>query len=230
MSASSVTSDCLQKHAVSFGHKIVIVDTPGISDTETMQNEIQKCLRITSPGPHAFILVLSPSRYTMEEQKLLEYFVDYFGERFYNYLIILFTRKDDLDAEGEKLTDELNTAPVELKALIEKCGRRVIAFNDKLKGEQQNAQVINLLSMIWKNIKSNDVEYYTNEMTTEPEKQLRKRNEGMMINANVERREEFIEIQRRPSLQIESKIAEEAKRDKETLQQCEGLLMKKSGE
>lgn len=195
-----------------------------------MQNEIQKCLRITSPGPHAFIVVLSPSRYTMEEQKLLKYFVDYFGERFYNYLIILFTRKDDLDAEGEELTDESNTAPVELKALIEKCGRRVIAFNEKLKGEQQNAQVINLLSMIWKNIKSNDVEYYPNEMFTEPEKQLRKRNEGLMINANVERREEFIEIQSRPLLQIESKIAEEAKRDKETLQQCEGLLMKKSGE
>lgn len=67
-------------------------------------------------------------------------------------------------------------------------------------------------------------------MFTEPEKQLRKRNEGLMINANVERCEEFIEIQSRPSLQIESKIAEEAKRDKETLQQCEGLLMKKSGE
>lgn len=195
-----------------------------------MQNELYKCLDNTSPGPHAFILVLSPSGYTMEERRLLEYFVDYFGEKLYNYLIILLTRKNDPDAEGEELTDEFKNVPIKLKELIKKCGGRVIAFKNRLKGEQQNAQVNKLLSMIWKNIKSNDDECYTNQMYIETEKQLRKREEKTMIEANVERREVFMELQRRPSLQIKSKISEETERDKETHWQCEGLLMKNSGE
>lgn len=228
VSGSSVTNKCLQKHAVRFGRNIVVVDTPGIFDTkesnEKIQNEICKCLVITSPGPHAFILVLSPSRYTMGFQCVLEHFVKYFGEKLYNYLIILVTRKDDLDAEGVDLTDKFKTVSVELKALITKCGGRVIAFNNRLKGVQQNAQVNELLLMILKNIKSNDGECYTNEMYIEAEKQMRKREEEMMIK--------YEEIKKRFWLnqEIASKFAKGAKRGKKTHRQCKSLLMKKSGE
>lgn len=62
VSGSSITSKCSQKSAVRFGRKIVIVDTPGIFDTgktnENIQEEISKCIGISSPGPHAFIFVL----------------------------------------------------------------------------------------------------------------------------------------------------------------------------
>lgn len=161
----SFTRKCLQERAVRFGHNVLVVDTPGFFDTleynEEIQKEICKCIPIASPGPHAFILVLSPSRYTVEEQKTVEHYEKYFGEKLYNYLIILFTRKDCLDYAGVELMDYLKTVSVELKALITKCGGRVIAFNNRLHGEQQNAQVIELLSMILKNIKSNDGGYYT---------------------------------------------------------------------
>lgn len=221
-SGLSVTSKCVQKHAVRFGRNIVVVDTPDILDTkesnEKIQNEICKCLGITSPGPHAFILVLSPSRYTREEQCVLKHFVKHFGEKFYNYLIILFTRKDYL--YGVELPYEDH---------IKKCGGRVIAFNNRLKGEQHNAQVAELLSMILKNIKSNDVEYYTNEKYIEAENQLREREERI-IKGKINRNKEKMEVKNKLLDKIESKIAEEAKRDKEMHQQCEGLLMKNPGE
>lgn len=101
VAASSVTSKCSQYSAVRFNQKILIVDTPGTFDTDKdqkfIQKEISKCIGMSSPGPHAFILVLSITRFTNEEQMSVKHFEDSFGENIYKYFIVLFTRKDDLD-------------------------------------------------------------------------------------------------------------------------------------
>lgn len=233
MSAESVTSKSSLQQSDRFGRQIVIVDTPGLFDTKTTieetQKEIFKCVGLTSPGPHAFILVLSLQRFTREEQKTVEHFVNYFGQKIYKYFIILFTRKDDLDAEEKELKDHLKTVPVELKTLIKKCGSKVIAFNNRLKGEQQDAQVIELLSMILENIKSNDGECYTNEMYDEAEKQLKKREEEILLKAKMERNKEIEEIKRTLALQYNSKFEEEARKHTKTLHQLQDLLMRNQG-
>lgn len=104
-SGSSITDECSQRSSIRFELKVLIVDTPGIFDnTKTndhIQGEICKCIAITSPGTHAFILVLSVSRFTEEEQKSIEHFVKYFGENMYKYAIVLFTRKEDLDVDNK---------------------------------------------------------------------------------------------------------------------------------
>lgn len=123
----------------------MIVDTPGIFDTahtnEHTQTEICKCIAITSPGPHAFILVLSVSRFTQEEQNTIDHFIKHFGENIYKYAIVLFTRKDDLDEEGKAIFDHIKTSPAQLQMLVKKCGGRVIAFKNRLKEDKQDAQV-----------------------------------------------------------------------------------------
>lgn len=123
----------------------MIVDTPGIFDTahtnEHTQTEICKCIAITSPGPHAFILVLSVSRFTQEEQNTIDHFIKHFGENIYKYAIVLFTRKDDLDEEGKAIFDSIKTSPAQLQMLVKKCGGRVIAFKNRLKEDKQDAQV-----------------------------------------------------------------------------------------
>lgn len=233
MSGESVTSQCCLKHSGRFGRKIVIVDTPGLFDTKLSnketQKEIIKCVGLTSPGPHAFILVLSLQRFTEEEQKTVEHFVKCFGDNIYKYFILLFTRKDDLDAEEKELKDHLKTVPVELKKLVEKCDGRVIAFNNRLKGEQQDAQVIELLSMILDNIKSNGGECYTNKMYDEAEKQLKKREEEILLKAKMERDKEIQEIKRTLALQYDSKFEEEARKHTKTLHQLQDLLMRNQG-
>lgn len=175
---SSVTSKCSQKSAVRFGQKILVVETPGIFDTkqtnENIQREISKCISITSPGPHAFILVVGLERFTMEEQNPLQHFVDCFGENIFKYLIVLFTRKDDLDYERVSLEDHIKSVP-NLQEFIKKCGERVIAFNNRLTVKKGDKQVTDLLSMIITNVKTNNGECYTNEMYKEAEKHLQKR-------------------------------------------------------
>lgn len=234
MSVKSVTSKCSLKHSSRFGRKIVIVDTPGLFDTtltnEETQKEIIKCVGLTSPGPHAFILVLSLQRFTEEEQKTVAHFVKYFGDKIYKYFILLFTRKDDLDAEEKELKDHLKNVPVELKKLIEKCDGRVIAFNNRLRGEQQDAQVIELLSMILDNIKSNGGECYTNKIYDEAEKQMKKREEEILLKAKMERDKEITEIRRTLALQYDSKFEEEARKHTQTLHQLQDLLMRNQGE
>lgn len=195
VSGSSVTSKCLQTSAVRFGHKILIVDTPGIFDTKKSnkktQEEILKCISITSPGPHAFILVITITRYTEEEHKSVQHFVDSFGENIFQYFIVLFTGKDNLDEEDINLDYHIESVPLALQTFIKKCGRRVIAFNNKLKGDESDEQVKKLLSMILKNVEKNNGECYKNEMYEETEKILQEREAEIRKQAQMERDNEL---------------------------------------
>lgn len=191
VSGSSITSTCSQKSAVRFEYKLLVVDTPGIFDTtisnENIQKEILKCISISSPGPHAFILVLSFGRYTEEQDKAVQHFVDYFGESIFQYSIVLFTRKDDLDEERKLLYDYIKTVPQTLQTIIKKCERRVIAFNNRLKGDKGDEQVRDLLSMISQNVEKNKGDCYKNEMYEKAEKLLEKREAEIRAENEAER-------------------------------------------
>lgn len=195
LSGSSVTSVCAQKSAIRFGQKILVVDTPGIFDTKqnnnNVQQEIVKCIGISSPGPHAFILVLSITRYTDEEQKTVQHFVNAFGENIFKYFIVLFTRKDDLDADGKSLLDHIKSIPPSLRIFIKNCGGRTIAFNNRLKDEEKDEQVKNLLSMIYANVEKNKGECYTNEMYKEAEKLLKEKEAKIHKQAELDREKEL---------------------------------------
>lgn len=176
----SSKSECIKQISVRLGHKLVIVDTPGIFDSsrtnKQTQEEICKSINMTSPGPHAFILVFSISRFTEEDKKYIEHYVKYFGEEMYKYGIILFTREDELHENKSTIMDFIAKSPPELKNLIQKCGQRCIAFNNKLKDkEARDPQAEKLLNMISINIKQNKGGYYTKEMYTAATKLLKER-------------------------------------------------------
>lgn len=212
MSGSSVTSACAQKSAVRFGQKVLIVDTPGVFDTKQsnkdVQQEIVKCISISSPGPHAFILVLNIARHTDEEQKSLQHFVDAFGEKVFRYFIILFTRKDDLDEEERSLYDHIKTVPANLQVFIGKCGGRVIAFNNRLKGGEEDEQVKALLTMIYTNVEKNEEKCYKNEMYIEAEKRLQEREAEVRRQAELERERDLKKIRE----ELSEEFAKEAER------------------
>jgi small GTP-binding protein len=213
ISGTSVTSKCTKQHGVRFQKRILIVDTPGIFDTrqsnEKIQYEVAKCVGITSPGPHAFILVLSMSRYTKEEHESIMHFVKYFGDGIFKYFIVLFTRKDDLDEEGKTLFQLLGTLPPHLTQFIGKCGGRVIAFNNRLKGENMDPQVIELLSMIDENIKANGGKCYTNEMYIKAERLLKEKEAAELKIVNEDRERQRREIERKIVQKYDTKFAME---------------------
>lgn len=223
-SASSITGKCKQRSSVRFGHKIVVVDTPGSFDTEHtneyIQEEICRCVAITSPGPHAFILVLNASRFTPEEQHSVNHFVKYFGDSIYKFIIILFTRKDDLDEDEKSIFEYIRTSPPELLGLIRQCGGRYIAFNNRLKGQERDKQAEDLLHMVLKNVKENNCKCYTNEMYVEAEKILREKERDMERKAKEKHELELKAIEEK----LDEKYKMQRAIDAEKLQHANKLI------
>lgn len=233
-SASSITGICKQKSCIRFGYKVVVVDTPGTFDTshsnEFIQEEISKCVAITSPGPHVFIFVLNASRYTLEEEHSINHFIKYFGENIYKFIIILFTRKDDLDEEKKTIYEFIKSSPPQLRQLIKKCGGRCIAFNNRLREKERDNQAKSLLHMIIKNVEQNNGEHYTNEMFIEAEKILREIEIEMERKAMEERRQERKALEEQLVKKYEKIIAKDAEKFQSTKNQLACLTRKQKSD
>lgn len=244
-SNNSVTKTCLKGHVVRFEKKIVVVDTPGIFDTEdtneNIQEEIYKCIAITSPGPHAFVMVLNiASRFTEEDERTIEHFERQFGHELHKYLIVLFTRRDELNQNHVKFEDYLKESPAMLKTFLKKCGGRVITFDNTLKGVKQECQIVDLLNSILSNFEQNNGECYTNEMYIQAEQEMQKIEEERMKKEEEKLKEKLEEIEKRIKEEYEMKIKQEEsklldlQKDLKTLletkkskdEQCENLMSK----
>ncbi|KYO30879.1 GTPase IMAP family member 4 isoform A [Alligator mississippiensis] len=175
LSAKSVTQECSKKERLWRQKKVVVVDTPGIFDTnkpaEEIYREISHCILVSSPGPHAIVLVVPLGRYTKEEQEAVKRIQNIFGEGALRYMILLFTRKDDL--EGMNLEEYLKESRVAgIQELISKFGQSYCAFNNRATGEEQETQVNDLLTMIEKKVQENGGTCFTNEQYDFAEKKL----------------------------------------------------------
>ncbi|XP_078518860.1 GTPase IMAP family member 4-like [Lissotriton helveticus] len=175
-SPESVTRQCKRKEISWPERKLVVVDTPGLFDTalthEETALEIGHCIAISAPGPHAIVLVLQVGRFTQEEKDAVEKIQDIFGKKAMEYMIILFTRREDL--ENKTIQDYIeNSKEGYLKELIKMCGSRYCAFNNKLEGQMCQEQVSMLIKMIDTMVSKNDNRCYTNELYAQAEKKLR---------------------------------------------------------
>lgn len=175
----SETPICCSSHAERFGKEIHVVDTPGLFDTKSpsdvIMREIAKCIAITSPGPHCFLLVVRIGRFTQEDEDTINHLVNMFGDDVFRYLIVLFTRKDDLDYVGKTIDDYLKGVENKLKTLIFKCNGRYIAFNNRSSCPDRDDQVRELLVLINEVLHKNKGECYTNDMYIEAEKLMKER-------------------------------------------------------
>ncbi|XP_071134004.1 uncharacterized protein [Mytilus edulis] len=178
-SGSSVTDKCKPGESIRNEKKVVVIDTPGLFDTEvtneTVTKEIIKCIGMTSPGPHAVVLVVSVGRFTKEEQDTVKHFVNHFGEGVFKYMIVLFTRKDDLTKMKQSIHQYVETVPKELKTILQQCGNRYISFNNDATGQPQRDQVNEFFEMVESMCSENGHSCYTNEIYQEAEITLQRR-------------------------------------------------------
>ncbi|XP_048697903.2 uncharacterized protein LOC125632960 isoform X1 [Caretta caretta] len=167
ITAQSVTDKCTVRKRDWNGRDIAVIDTPGLFDTkvplEKTMKEIGRCVVVSSPGPHAIVLVMQLGRFTEEEKKTIKRIQDIFGEKALEYMIFLFTRKDDL---GDMTLDEYLKAldDKDLQKLMEKCGNRCCTFNNKAKGQDQEAQISELITITDKMVQMKGGLHYTNNI------------------------------------------------------------------
>ncbi|XP_039374192.1 GTPase IMAP family member 7-like [Mauremys reevesii] len=167
LSVKSVTETCAKGRVTWDGREVVVIDTPDIFDTkapdEASACEIARCIRLSYPGPHALVLVTQLGCYAEEDKAIVKRIQEIFGVEALSYMIVLFTRKEDL--EGDSLNDyirDLNNQ--DLQKLITDCGDRCCAFNNKATGTERNEQINELRTVIEEMVDVNGGQCYSNEL------------------------------------------------------------------
>ncbi|XP_062303807.1 GTPase IMAP family member 7-like [Osmerus eperlanus] len=173
----SVTMKCQKEEGDVDGRKVVVVDTPGVFDTsfslEDMKEEIVRCINMSVPGPHVFLVVVKlGGRYTEEEMKTIKWIQENFGEDATPYTIFLLSHGDALKGTD---VDEIIKACRPLNQHIASCKGYHCFNNDN----QDHTQVTELLKKIDRMVKGNGGKHYTSEMYEAAQKRIREEEEKM---------------------------------------------------
>ncbi|CAM4315421.1 unnamed protein product [Leuciscus chuanchicus] len=191
-STKSVTRECSVKHATVSGRSVSVVDTPGFyhtqMNTEELETKMMRSVYISSPGPHAFLIVFPVNmRFTEQEMQIPQMIEMMFGQEVLKYSIILFTHGDQLDGESvEKLIQENRR----LRDLVQRCKSRYHVFNNR--DVNNRDQVNNLLKKIDTMIEQNGGGHYSNQMYEDAqrfrrEEEVRKQREEKQRQEEIER-------------------------------------------
>ncbi len=174
----SVTMKCKHARTSRFGTGLLIVDTPGLFDNnsskEDIDKEIKKCIAISSPGPHAFLLVISlNSRFTKEEAAVLDELDDMFGDDMMKFLIVVFTGRDQI--EGGSIESHIEESPDKLRQILKTAQGGYVTFNNKGTQEEKKADSQALFDRIDQVVKQNNGEHFTSEMFKQAEEVMQAR-------------------------------------------------------
>ncbi|XP_052444537.1 GTPase IMAP family member 8 [Carassius gibelio] len=217
-SMRSVTRECSEAHSTVSGRSVSVVDTPGFFDTEMKPEdlvmEIARSVYLSSPGPHAFLIVLRvDERFTELEKQIPQMIEMLFGEEVLKYSIILFTHGDDLEEEP---IEEVIKENDDLRDVVDRCGGRYHVFNKKKMNNRE--QVNDLLQKIDMMIEQNGGGHYSNEMYEDAyryrqeEKEERLREEEERKQQEKRRQEEIERVRKETEERTRAKIQEEIER------------------
>lgn len=173
--STAVTVHCV-KGFKQWGYRgVTVVDTPGILDTtkspEFIKKEILKCVKVSCPGPHVFLLVITIGRFTPEEKNSVEALQELFGPKANQYMIVLFTYGDKL--QGKTIQEYVRMGHPDLRRVIQSCGNRFHVFENT---RNDRNQVVELIKKIDDMVAGNGGEYYTDDMYQEVQTTARRLN------------------------------------------------------
>lgn len=172
LSTQPVTVRCKKAQGHWDGEDFTVVDTADIfnpSDaSDEVHQEIFQCVKLSSPGPHALLLVTQLGRFTQEDKEAAERLQDIFGAEVLGHTIVIFTRAEEL--AGRSLHDFVScTDNKALRELIQRCGNRYCGFNNRAAGAERDQQVAELMGMVRCMVQANGGGCYSNEMYLEPD-------------------------------------------------------------
>ncbi|XP_036420880.1 golgin subfamily A member 6-like protein 22 [Colossoma macropomum] len=206
--ARSVTTEC-QKESSDDAYKvkrlITVIDTPGLFDTNTsnedISKEIVKCITMAAPGPHAFLLIISLGRFTKEEQDAVKMIQELFGEESRKYTMVLFTRGDDLQEMKMSIEEFIKDSEHSLQNIIHQCDNRHHVFSNR--NFENRTQVTDLLEKIDTMVAVNGGSFYTNEMFQRAEKALQQEQDQILKNREEEIEREKEELRAKHEAEME---------------------------
>ncbi|XP_058872355.1 GTPase IMAP family member 4-like [Acipenser ruthenus] len=207
LSDTSITKECKEVTAQTFGRKVTVVDTPGLFDTSLSNTEtakeIVKCVEMTYPGPHAFLLAIRLGRFTKEEKETVQIIKEVFGERASKYMMVLFTHGDNLD-EDETIEDFIKKCSEDIKQLITSCeGRYSVISGKKIKDQDQTKQ---LLEKIDKMVKECQGNFFSGELFQMMKERIEQEKKIQEYKEEVKREREQKALMERYARSCEEKL------------------------
>nr|XP_055063264.1 GTPase IMAP family member 9-like [Misgurnus anguillicaudatus] len=183
-SANSVTHQC-RKEKANYQRNIYVIDTPGVLDTkkpkDDIKREIVRCIQVSAPGPHAFLLVIQIGRFTTEEQNSVRALQELFGEEASKYMIVVFTHGDLL--KGQTIQEYVYNGHEELRRVVQSCGSRYVVFDNT--DLLNRSQVKTLIEKIDEMLAANGGGCFTQEMYEEAEEQIKQRQQQQQIEREL---------------------------------------------
>lgn len=149
------------------GRSILVVDTPPIFESkaqnQNMDKDIGNCYLLCAPGPHVLLLVTQLGRFTAEDAMAVRMVKEVFGVGVMRHMIVLFTRKEDLaDMSLEEFVT--HTDNHSLRILVQECGRRYCAFNNRASGEEQQGQLAELMALVRRLERECEGSFHSNDL------------------------------------------------------------------
>ncbi|XP_063074781.1 GTPase IMAP family member 9-like [Engraulis encrasicolus] len=191
ISPESITSQCERESEVVSGRHLVVIDTPGFFDTrfspKEVATEVGRCVVLSSPGPHAFLVVLQPGRFTQEEQHTLKWISATFGAEALRYTMVLFTWGDQL--KGRPIEEFLKKGK-ELSDFVGTCKGGYHVFDNSKSPEDARSQVSELLCKIDKMVEENGGGCYTSDMYQEAERAIQEAQQMILLGTQLEREQD----------------------------------------
>ncbi|XP_072711087.1 GTPase IMAP family member 3-like isoform X1 [Ciconia boyciana] len=171
LATTPVTVSCAQAQGRCDGEDIMVIDTADIFDPRAaiseVYKEITRCVRLSSPGPHALLLVTKLGQFVEEDKEAVQRLQDIFGVDVLRHTIVVLTHAEDL--AGRPLHDYLRyCSNGELQDLILQCGSRYCGFNNRAVGAERDQQVTKLMGMVYRMVRENGGKWYSNDMYLEP--------------------------------------------------------------
>ncbi|KAI4890841.1 hypothetical protein NFI96_019969 [Prochilodus magdalenae] len=202
------------------GRQVTVVDTPdwfcpGLS-LDKLRQDVGQCVRLSAPGPHAFLLVIPVKQSTGEKRGMLEKMEKIFGERCWRNTMILFTVTDEV--QEKNIEEFIQSGNQEIQRLVEKCGNRFHCLNIKERGD--GSQTSELLEKIEKMVEGNREEFYSTEIYLETESQIR----AMETKIMKVREEKRVMEEREMKEKLEKEMQNSLRKIEGAVQEHEGKI------
>lgn len=178
MSPLSVTQQCVRACGQVEGRSLQVIDTPGFFHTCMSSEEVcaevaRGMVDLSTPGPHALLLVLKPGRITLEERMTLEWIGTVLGPTALKHTVLVLTHADQMH---EQPAESFLQKSKELWEFMQVCEGRVHMLDNR--NNEDRAQVGELVKNVEAMVERNEGNWYVCEQRILGEKEREQKRES----------------------------------------------------
>ncbi|KAL0199099.1 hypothetical protein M9458_007639, partial [Cirrhinus mrigala] len=200
---------------------ISIIDTPGFFNThltdEEMKKQIMKCLYLSDPGPHVFLLVINLETFREEQRNFVEQIQENFGAQAFKFTMVLFIGREKV---SRCVLNQIKESE-ETQRILNYFKGRFYVINSK--NECDSSQITKLLRVIDEIVKKNGGQNYSNEINLKNQIKLREQTDTlkqeekrMKTHEEKKRHEETDTQEQKREINTEEYIKTKSKEEKMT--------------